>query len=724
MSFFEELKRRNVFRVGIAYVITAWLLLQVIDLVLENVNAPDWVMQVFMLALAIGFPLAVIFAWAFEMTPEGIKKEKDVDRSKSITPQTGRTLNRVIFAVMALALAYLTYDKFVASPGQDTNPTVSATQTTAEEPPTEEPARESEKSIAVLPFVNMSSDPEQEYFADGISEEILNALAKVKELKVAGRTSSFAFKGKNEDLLAIGKVLRVNHILEGSVRKSGTRVRITAQLIKVDDGFHMWSETYDRELNDIFVVQDEISAAILTQLKAQLLGQQQLVTTETDTKAYELYLLAKQRIYDRTQASLEMAAKLLEQAVAIDSTYAPAYAQLGITTLLLSDRNYGTLPTPTSGENAKKYLETALQLDPENAEALAGMGLYFRDHSPEHQKAIDILRKALLINPNLVNANTWLANELDQTGKLREAMQIREETFRRDPLHRATFGNLLQKYVVMGQNEKALETIEGLRPYLPGNAMLLSDLGQLHMMSGELADALDYLRQAYEREPLNAVNRFWYGIALMEAGQYDLMSRIAPDLLVTLALSRLGRPEEALILGQQAFNEGQNPTFYFRALVENGRFSQLIEEVESRWPSLDDFVRDWPGRTGYGNNLMAFIAYAYRQLGRQAQFEDAMSHFKAALDAQIAEGADNKIMSVSQAYYAVLSNDYDTAISLLEKAFEQGLYPDTVTASAWPMFKPLNGDPRYATAKARMLARLNTELEKAGLEATAPGQDS
>ncbi len=171
-------------------------------------------------------------------------------------------------------------------------------------------AETTEKSIAVLPFVNMSSDPEQEYFADGISEEILNALAKVSDLKVAGRTSSFAFKGKNDDLLEIGKLLRVNHILEGSVRKSGNRVRITAQLIKVDDGFHMWSETWDRELTDIFVIQDEISAAILAQLKTQLLGEQ-LVTVQTDTKAYELYLLAKQRIYERNKASLEMAEKLL-----------------------------------------------------------------------------------------------------------------------------------------------------------------------------------------------------------------------------------------------------------------------------------------------------------------------------------------------------------------------------------------------------------------------------
>ena len=306
MSLFDELTRRNVFRVGIAYAVSAWILLQVADLVLENISAPAWVMQVFMLAIAIGFPLALLFAWAFEMTPEGIKLEKNVDRSQSITHITGQKMNRGITIALAIAVVLLLVDKFTpdeVGPGSVSPEAVQTTESSVERELNPALAAEDEKSIAVLPFVNMSSDPEQDYFADGISEEILNTLAKVSELKVAGRTSSFAFKGKNEDLLEIGKILRVNHILEGSVRKSGNRVRITAQLIKVNDGFHMWSETWDRELNDIFVIQDEISAAILEQLKTQLLGQQ-LATVKTDTRAYELYLLAKQRIYERNQASL------------------------------------------------------------------------------------------------------------------------------------------------------------------------------------------------------------------------------------------------------------------------------------------------------------------------------------------------------------------------------------------------------------------------------------
>jgi TolB-like protein len=709
MSLFEELKRRNVFRVGIAYAVSTWVLLQVIDLVLENISAPGWVMQVFMLALAIGFPVALLFAWAFEMTPEGVKLEKDVDRSQSITHKTGQKMNRGISIALAIAVVLLLVDKFRPEPDTSPQPATVAVESVE---PVAEVIETTEKSIAVLPFVNMSSDPEQDYFADGISEEILNALAKVTDLKVAGRTSSFAFKGKNEDLLAIGKVLRVNHILEGSVRKSGTRIRITAQLIKVDDGFHMWSETYDRELDDIFVIQDEISTAILAQLKTQLLGEQKVATTQTDPRAYELYLLAKQRIYERNQASLEMAVKLLDEAIAIDATYAPAFAQLGIANILLSEQNYGTLPNIVSGKNAKKHLATALQLEPQNAEALAGLGLYSRQYELDHQKARDVLQQALAINPNLVNASTWLATELDVAGDLQAGLKLREETFKRDPLHAPTFGNLQQSYMVMGQHEKALEMLESLLPYLPGDASLYGDLGAVAVMSGQLAEARTKLQQSYEAEPLHVVNRMWYGFSLSGARQYELMAEIAPDLLSTLALSRLGRPEEAMIMGNKAVGSGEFPGWYFQVLAENGRYVELIGMLESRWPSLDDFSKNWPGKRGYGYNTMGYIAQAYRKLGNEVMFEDAMSHFKAALDAQVSEGANNWVLNQSRAYYAMLAGDYDAAIGFLETAFQQGAYLDTENETAWPAFKPLNGDPRYEAAKAAMNARLEEELEK------------
>ena len=246
MNFFAELKRRNVFKVAAAYIIVGWLIMQVGDTLAPALLLPGWINSALAFFLILGFPLALFFAWAFEMTPDGIRKEKEVDRSQSITHVTSQKLNNLIIGLLVLALGYFMFDKFVLAPGRNAAEIDAAVQTAQDSTPTP-PTADNARSIAVLPFVNMSDDAANEYFSDGISEEILNALAKVKDLKVAGRTSSFAFKGKDQDLRTIGETLGVENILEGSVRKSGNQVRITAQLVKASDGFHLWSETFDRE---------------------------------------------------------------------------------------------------------------------------------------------------------------------------------------------------------------------------------------------------------------------------------------------------------------------------------------------------------------------------------------------------------------------------------------------------------------------------------------------
>jgi TolB-like protein len=291
MSFFAELKRRNVFRVGIAYVIVAWLIIQVADVVLDNITAPDWVFQVIMLVLVLGLPVALIFAWAFEMTPEGIKKEKDVDRTQSIVKHTGRKLDYTIIAVLAVALAYYVFDDMAAPPSQ---------HEISPEPATDLAAARSDdsdtivdKSIAVLPFVNLSSDQEQEWFADGLTEEVLNALTKARDLLVTARTSSFKFKGTNQEIPEIAKQLGVAHILEGSVRKGGDRIRVTAQLIRAEDGFHLWSETYDRDEADIISIQEDLALAIARALKTAMDPEALAAMMSAGTRsvpAYEAYL--------------------------------------------------------------------------------------------------------------------------------------------------------------------------------------------------------------------------------------------------------------------------------------------------------------------------------------------------------------------------------------------------------------------------------------------------
>ena len=250
-QLFKELKRRNVFRVGIAYVVVAWLILQVVDLVLDAVPAPAWVMQVFLLGTAVGLPVALLFAWAFEMTPEGVKREKDVDRSQSITRQTGRKLDYVIFAVLISAVAILLVDKFVR---QDETAGIAVT----------------DKSVAVLPFVAMSSGPDDEYFADGLTEEILNSLAQLPDLLVSARTSAFYFKGQDIPVGEIALKLGVAHIVEGSVRRDGKQLRVTAQLVRASDGFHLWSDTYDRSAGSSFAVQSDIAEKVAASLDVVL----------------------------------------------------------------------------------------------------------------------------------------------------------------------------------------------------------------------------------------------------------------------------------------------------------------------------------------------------------------------------------------------------------------------------------------------------------------------
>jgi len=338
LSFFEELKRRNVFRVGIAYGVAAWVLLQVADLVLDNISAPAWVIQAMMLMVGLGFVAALVIAWAYEMTPEGIRREADVDRSDSIVAATGKKLDRIVIGFLVVAIAVLLYRQSVVAPVGPTVPSeppvtehVVAESVVAE---LSEPASTTTtadiKSIAVLPFVNMSSDPEQEYFSDGITEEILNRLAKIQGLQVAARTSVFSFKGQSRDIREVAEMLGVNTMLEGSVRRDGEQIRITAQLIRASDGFHLWSETYDRKLDSIFAVQDEIAGQIATALQLNLgiarPGSGSSNPT-TQPEVYDLYLRAR-ALHRQRGPGILTALELFQQALEIDPEFAPAWAGL------------------------------------------------------------------------------------------------------------------------------------------------------------------------------------------------------------------------------------------------------------------------------------------------------------------------------------------------------------------------------------------------------------
>jgi len=708
MSLFNELKRRNVFRVAIAYAIASWLLIEVSSTTFPMLRLPEWGATMVTVLLLIGFPIALIFAWAFELTPEGIKKEKDVDRSESITHATGRKLDFAIIGVLAIAVGFLLADKFFLgeSPEKGVGEIVSTGQ-----------------SIAVLPFVNISSDKEQEYFSDGITEEILNSLASVKELKVAGRTSSFAFKGENQDLRRIGDLLGVEHILEGSVRKAGTTVRITAQLVQVKDGFHLWSDTYDRELTDVFAIQDEIANEILKQLKARLLDEDEeqpvLVSKRTDPEVYDLYLLAKQRLYHRTRQTIESAVGLLDQAIAKDPEYAPAYAQRGIATLLLSGSQYGTLPKAESDVQAKRFIDEALEIDLQLAEAWAGLGLYHTNRSAEHEQAIEALTKALSINPNLINASHWLQLTLGNSGEPRAALQILEHMAQRDPLYRPGFFSGVLRFNDFGQEDKAQALLDTFRGYNPNSPVLLSAGAAHHLYNGRAAEGVRLAEQARELEPENGVTHFWLTIGMLGTLQTERIAEEGFDSFAKVqALNRLGRRDEALELASELAREvGPAPLFdqYNRA----DRSKELVDYLEERWPSLRSFAADNPhNRLGY--NVMAAIAFAYSRTGNAERFDEALLLVENAMSKISDQGIDNFVFLIENAKYLALAGEYEGAVTQLEQAVERGWLGVVPIAANQPIFEPLQDYPRFIALEAAMVENVNTERESLGLEPVDP----
>ena len=434
MNFIAELKRRNVIRMAGLYLVGAWLVTQVSATVLPLFHAPDWLTQGVVIALAIGFIPAMIFAWVFELTPDGLKRDSEVPQEQSIAPQTGQKMNRLIVALLLFAVVYFGFDKFVLAPKREAALVSVATQAINEKAALKEKAG-NEKSIAVLAFTDLSPNKDQEYFSDGIAEEILNSLVRVKDLKVAGRTSSFSFKGKNEDIRVIGKALGVAHVLEGSVRKQGDKVRITAQLIRTEDGFHLWSETFDGDLQDVFELQERIAQAITGKLQVILQGEQKsrLVQVGTsNTEAYALYLQATAIFNRREGARFSDAIDMLKKAIALDPNYARAHSRLAALYNVNSSYKGGSAYT-TAMPLIEFHTRRATELDPSLAEPFAAMGAALSERR-RYIESFAAFSEALQRDPDDVTANFWHGVTLINTGYIREGNAAIDRALAVDPL--------------------------------------------------------------------------------------------------------------------------------------------------------------------------------------------------------------------------------------------------------------------------------------------------
>jgi len=431
VNLFAELQRRNVHRAAVFYAGAAWLLVQIATQVFPFFEIPNSTVRVVVIGALIGFPFAMLFSWFCEWTPQGIVRESEMDRGESVRRGAGKKLDRAIIAVLSLAVGLLLLNQFVLHrfmPGAESGSKVSSDK------PTSVTAQATSKSIAVLPFSDLSPTHDQEYFSDGMAEELLNALAKVKDLKVAGRTSSFSFKGKNEDLREIGKALGVSSILEGSVRKQGDKVRITGQLIQVSDGYHLWSESYDGDLKDVFELQERIARAITQALKVVLVGdqQQRLVPVATDNpEAYGLFLKATTIFNQRDGTRFREAIAALEQAIRLDPKFVRAHARLASIYAVAS--NWTDLDPDLTLAATRREAQAAIALDPMLAEPHAALG----DAYDGRRRPLDArteLGTAVALDPNDVTSLAWLGSLLYADGYLAEGTKYYDAALAIDPL--------------------------------------------------------------------------------------------------------------------------------------------------------------------------------------------------------------------------------------------------------------------------------------------------
>jgi TolB-like protein/Tfp pilus assembly protein PilF len=478
MNLFVELKRRNVFRASAAYLALGWVVTQVTSTVAPALHLPDWIVPVVVWIGVIGFPFVVIFSWVFELTPEGLKRERDIVHDDSIKHVTARRLDHLAIGLFALAIALLAADRFVV---RGSAPATAPTTATAKDAgaaanigASEKSAPANDKSIAVLPFADLSPGRDQEYFSDGMAEEILDALAQVQDLKVAGRTSSFFFKGKNETLQAIGAALGVAHVLEGSVRTQGNKVRITAQLIQTRDGFHLWSQSYDGDLSDVFQLQERIARAITDQLKVVLQGGQKVRLAQKGTpsaEAHEQYLRGRYFWNARGIENLQNAASAFKAALAADPDYADAWAGLAQTYALLPE--YSVLDPASSGriDSVALALEAAnhaLQLEPDSSAALLARAYVRCMFQFDWLGAEADYRAAIAGNARDPGARHWYAELLMYQRRWPEAAVQYDAALANDPLRPITHLSRALSLWFQGKPEAALPDFDESLRLAPG----------------------------------------------------------------------------------------------------------------------------------------------------------------------------------------------------------------------------------------------------------------
>jgi adenylate cyclase len=580
-----ELKRRNVLRVVAAYLVVAWLAIQVVETILPSFGFGDVAVRVVTLIAAIGLVPTIVLAWVFEITPEGIRRERDIALAGPTNPRAAKSLDRIILVLLALAVAYFALDKFVLAPEFEARQAAKQGQAgdgaaAAEHGPIRASVPD-DRSIAVLAFHDMSSGKDQEYLSDGLAEELLNLLSKIPDLRVTSRQSAFSFKGKDMLLADVARQLNVAHILGGSVRTSGDRLRITAQLIDARTDTQLWSDTFDRELGDIFAIQEEIAAAVVEQLRIRLLDPGPRVKT-ADPRAYTLLLQARHFGNLGSADGHEEAIRLLQEALEIDPDYAGAWVALS--TAYANQAGSGIRPRAEGFALSQQAAERALEIDPQLASAYLRLGWIAMAYRNDLAAAAAFLQRALELEPASVGTLATAATLLRNLNRVDQAAALLEYIRDRDPVVPAFHYNLGYYYLALGRWDDALASYRTSLRLSPGRIGGHHFAGVALLYGGDAAAAAE----EFELEPHETLRLL--GRVL---GRHALGDAAGSDAALEEVVERFGSDWAYYVAGVLAYRGEVDESFEWLArslesnphglsgLVSNPLFASLRDDP--RW---------------------------------------------------------------------------------------------------------------------------------------------
>jgi TolB-like protein/Tfp pilus assembly protein PilF len=699
LASLAELKRRKVFRTGVGYLIAAFALLQALSSVSGAIDLSASSFRLIIIGILAGFPLTLFLAWAYDLGPGGI--ERTVESTERGSP---RWLELSIIGVLTVVVGGIGYAIYRPDSGGGGSAPRAAI---------------ADKSIAVLPFVNLSGDQANEYFGDGLAEELLNVLAKVPDLRVAARTSSFAYKGRNEDVRRIGNELNVATVLEGSVRKSGDKVRVTVQLINVADGYHLWSQNYDRTLNDIFTIQDEIAAAIADALKVTLLGQTASAATGTrDVSAYDLYLLGRHNMQSRTEAGLLAAVGYFERALEVDPNYAKAWSGLADAYNLLT--GYGNLTPGKALPRAEQAARKALALDPNLAEAHASLGLIQSNHlrAPEAEAEF---KRAIELDPDYAPAHVWygtlldeMSKQSDRAGKADLAAAQRaahlaeyERALALDPSLPPAVSNLAGTYDRRGQRREALPLVERLIRLQPDDASFWETrTGEGLLEIGAPVDAIHAFGRALEADPSNVQAVAMTARAYLLLGDHDRAQRWAelafalqPDAIDTVrarALLAVQRKDAAAARAAfaPAFKDRKLEQLDFRLIAMRLAVALVLDLPEAS-AQVAEMHRSFGDYAASEESIVfgPWIALAQRRAKSDAAAK-TLAAVIAFVEARAREGYQRGDWHYAAAQAHALSGRRAEALGELQRAMQRG-WSDAWLARNDPTLSALREDPAF-----------------------------